>query len=53
MRTCVSIILLVAIMLSTSGCASISHGTTQVVPVNSSPTGADVKVNCGNAGTVG
>lgn len=54
MRTCVSIIMLVAVTVGASRCASIVHGTTQVVPVNSSPTGAEIKVDCGKAaGTAG
>lgn len=42
-------ILVVSLAYSVSGCASIAHGTTQAVPVNSSPTGASVTVNCGNS----
>ena len=48
MKACVSIVLLFALVYA-SGCASVVHGTTQAVPVNSSPVGADVKVNCGKA----
>ncbi|MCM3876863.1 MAG: hypothetical protein NEA02_10635 [Thermoanaerobaculia bacterium] len=40
---------LVTIVVSASGCASVVHGTTQAVPVNSSPVGASVKVNCGKS----
>lgn len=47
MRAYILVLLVATIIVGTSGCASIVHGTTQVVPVNSSPTGADVKVNCG------
>src|ERR1035441_5230928 len=48
MKACVSIVLLFALVYA-SGCASVVHGTTQAVPVNSSDLGADVKVNCGKA----
>lgn len=43
---CVSI-LLIACALIFTGCATVAHGTTQVIPVNSSPTGATVTVQCG------
>lgn len=40
---------LLLVLLTSTGCASIAHGTRQGVPVNSSPTGASVAVNCGKA----
>lgn len=48
MKTFISAIL-VASIVSATGCASVVHGTTQAVPVNSSPVGASVKVNCGKS----
>jgi len=40
--------LVIAALCFASGCASVAHGRYQQVPVNSSPSGADVSVDCGN-----
>jgi hypothetical protein len=40
--------LVIAIVGLSARCASVAHGRYQQVPVNSSPSGADVSVDCGN-----
>jgi hypothetical protein len=40
-------ILAIAVLCLASRCASVAHGRYQQVPVNSSPSGANVSVDCG------
>jgi len=40
--------LVIAVVCLASRCASVAHGRYQQVPVNSSPSGANVSVDCGN-----
>lgn len=44
-QPCVVLTLLAALVLLSSGCASIVHGSGQEVPISSDPTGADVYVD--------
>ena len=37
----------VVLVLFSFGCASVAHQTTQMIPVTSDPSGAEVSVNCG------
>jgi hypothetical protein len=40
--------LAVAILMVSARCATVAHGRYQQIPVNSTPAGAAVSVNCGN-----
>ena len=46
-RSMVCVLVLGIIIVSTSGCASIINGTSQRVTINSTPSGADVKITDG------
>jgi len=39
--------ILIALLLTTSGCATMDHGTTQAISVNSYPSGATIKFDNG------
>lgn len=42
------LIVMIGVVGLASRCASVAHGRYQQVPVNSSPSGANVSVDCGN-----
>ena len=40
--------LIALVLLASTGCASIAHQTTQQIPVDSTPQGAEISVACGD-----